>query len=193
VTGIGRPFRLMRAIRAATLLACPFLLGMPSTARATMTLTGDAGSMRVTVREMPRDELVGAVAQRFGLRITGQVIAGEEPVTGSFRGDLGDVLARILMSNNFLIVYEGGKPARVMLSERGASSTPVDPSMRMLQQGGGVPLGAGQQINQEMYDQPPPVDVDPATAADPGMSPDQGMQPDPALDGVPVDQPPDQF
>ncbi len=107
-------------------------------ADAAMTIDGDAQAMTVTVAEVTRGEVTDEIAKRFGFQISGPVL-DDAPVNGRFRGDLGDVLGAILTANSFLIVYEGGRPARLLLSDRGqGGEAPVDPTMRSLQPNAGI-------------------------------------------------------
>lgn len=113
---------------AAVTAVCPV-----NDAAAAMTIDGDAQAMTVTVAEVTRQEVTDEIAKRFGFQISGPVL-DDAPVNGRFRGDLGDVLGAILTANSFLIVYEGGRPARLLLSDRGqGGEAPVDPTMRSLQ------------------------------------------------------------
>ena len=107
-------------------------------AAAEMAIKGDAKGMTITVSEVPRGEVMAAMAQRFGFEVAGQ-IHDDQPVNGRFRGDLGDVLAAILPANGFLIVYEGGRPAKLVLSGRSqGGSVAADPSMQSLQPNAGT-------------------------------------------------------
>lgn len=133
---------------AALLLAAAMALFPLHRAAAAMTIDGDAQAMTVTVAEVTRGEVADEIARRFGFEISGPVL-DDAPVNGRFRGDLGDVLGAILTANSFLIVYEGGRPARLLLSDRGqGGEAAVDPSMRSLQPNAGIvpPEGGDGQI-----------------------------------------------
>ncbi len=132
-----------RVPRSALLVAAAFLLCPVNDADAAMTIDGDAQAMTVTVAEVTRGEVTDEIAKRFGFQISGPVL-DDAPVNGRFRGDLGDVLGAILTANSFLIVYEGGRPARLLLSDRGqGGEAPVDPTMRSLQPNAGIVPGEG--------------------------------------------------
>lgn len=131
-----------RGPRRALLVAAAFLLCPANDADAAMTIDGDAQAMTVTVAEVTRGEVTDGIAKRFGFQISGPVL-DDAPVNGRFRGDLGDVLGAILTANSFLIVYEGGRPARLLLSDRGqGGEAPVDPTMRSLQPNAPITPGA---------------------------------------------------
>lgn len=124
---------------AVLLLSGALSLPPAADALAAMTLDGDASAMVVTVSDVPRQEVVAELSRRFGFQVSGSIF-DNEPVNGRFRGDLGDVLVRLLPANNFLVVYEGGKPARILLSDRGqAAEPPPDPALRSLQPNQGIP------------------------------------------------------
>ncbi|SMH44302.1 hypothetical protein [Mesorhizobium australicum] len=165
---------------AALPAAAALLLAGSLDASAEMAINGDAKAMTVTISEMQRGEVMAEMAQRFGFKVAGQV-GDDQPINGRFRGDLGDVLAAILPANGFLIVYEGGRPTKLVLSDRSQEgAAPVDPSMTSMQPNGDATwmetgegghgaagLGGGQVIDptqtapppsQEM---PPPEDVGP--------------------------------
>jgi hypothetical protein len=166
------------ALLAAALFLCPV-----HPAAADVTIEGDARAMTVTVADISRQEVTDEIARRFGLQVSGPVL-GDAPVSGRFRGDLGDVLGGILAGNNFLIVYEGGQPSRLLLSERGQESAlPLDPAMRSLQPNAGiapgVPVEGGYGDGMDGQGQL----VDPALDG-------QGQFVDPAVDGMPLESGP---
>ncbi|MBX3571078.1 MAG: hypothetical protein KF694_01875 [Mesorhizobium sp.] len=128
----------LRGRPGALLLAAAMALFPLHRATAAMTIDGDAQALTVTVSEVTRREVTDEIARRFGFEISGPVL-DDAPVNGRFRGDLGDVLGAILTANSFLIVYEGGRPARLLLSDRGqGGEAPVDPTMRSLQPNAGI-------------------------------------------------------
>lgn len=129
---------LATAGRGGLLVAAAVFLCPANDAAAAMTIDGNAQAMTVTVAEVTRGEVADEIARRFGFEISGPVL-DDAPVNGRFRGDLGDVLGAILTANSFLIVYEGGRPARLLLSDRGqGGEAAVDPSMRSLQPNAGI-------------------------------------------------------
>jgi len=147
----------LRGSAGALLLAAAMALFPLHRAAAAMTIDGDAQAMTVTVAEVTRGELTDEIAKHFGFEISGAVL-DDAPVNGRFRGDLGDVLGAILTANSFLIVYEGGRPARLLLSDRGqGGAAEVDPTMRSLQPNAGlapeVP-GEGQIVDPSMQGVP---------------------------------------
>lgn len=174
-SGIADPGRKGRRhhASAALLAAVAILLAGNLDASAEMAINGDAKAMTVTVSAVPRGEVMAAMAQRFGFKVAGQIV-DDQPVNGRFRGDLGDVLAAILPSNGFLIVYEGGRPSKLLLSEKGQdASATADPSMQSLQPNGGttwmetgeggqgaVGIGGGQVID-PAQNPPPPEEMPP--------------------------------
>lgn len=158
VTTAGRS-RIAVLFVAATMAFCPV-----NYAAAAMTIDGDAQAMIVTVAEVTRQEVTDGIAKHFGFQISGPVL-DDAPVNGRFRGDLGDVLGAILTANSFLIVYEGGRPARLLLSDRGqGGAAQVDPTMRSLQ---------------------PNAAITPGVPGEGGYRGD-GQIVDPAMDGAPL-------
>lgn len=152
---------------AAALFLCPV-----RHAAAEVTIEGDARAMTVTVADISRQEVTDEIARRFGFRVSGPVL-DDAPVSGRFRGDLGDVLGGILADNNFLIVYEGGQPSRLLLSERGQEGAlPLDPAMRSLQPNAGIAPGM-------------PFEGGYGDGMD-----GQGQFVDPAVDGMPLESGP---
>lgn len=200
MTGIDRfegrrnPRRRSRAALMVLLLALSIL---PLPALAAMKLEGDPSALKLTVSEVPRQRVMAVLAARFKLTLSGKVADGRDPVSGIFRGDLGDVLAGLLATNNFLIVYEGGRPAKILLSEKGEAASPVDPSMRAFQQGGGTVIGG---VRYDNPDAQMPVDPNAQNMGQaqymppkgsglgrpPQYDPDSGAQIDPAT-GLPID------
>ena len=154
------------------LLAAAFALLSIHRAAAAVTIDGDQQAMTVTVEEVTRQEVTDEIARRFGFSVSGAV-ADDAPLNGRFRGDLGDVLGAILTANNFLIIYEGGRPARLLLSDRGqGGAEPIDPAMRSLQPNAGLAPGEGGYDGQGLGDQ--------------GLG-GEGQYVDPAMDGVPLE------
>lgn len=128
----------LRGWPGALLLAAAMAVFPLHRATAAMTIDGDAQALTVTVSEVTRQEVTDEIARRFGFEISGPVL-DDAPVNGRFRGDLGDVLGAILTANSFLIVYEGGRPARLLLSDRGqGGAAEIDPTMRSLQPNAGL-------------------------------------------------------
>lgn len=183
---IAEPEWKARAACAALLAMAALLLAGSRNASAEMAITGDAKAMTVTISEMQRGEVMAAMAERFGFKVAGQV-GDDQPVNGRFRGDLGDVLAAILPANGFLIVYEGGRPAKLVLSDRSQEgSPPLDPSMNSMQPNGGVTwmetgeggqgaagIGGGQVIDPTQMAPPPSQEMPPPE--------DMGPLPEPEL------------
>lgn len=131
-----------------------------SQALAAMTINGDARSMHVAIDQLSRGEILAELSRRFALEVAGPVVSSDEIVSGTFRGDLGDIVLGVLSSNNFLIVYDGERPARLLLSERGNGAMPAVAGQSSLVQGGQSGLGGGQAIDPangmvgpEAYDQ----------------------------------------
>ncbi|MCR5859148.1 hypothetical protein [Mesorhizobium sp. J428] len=181
---IAEPGWKAHAACAALLAAAALLLAGSRNASAEMAINGDPKAMTVTISEVQRGEVMAAMAQRFGFKVTGQV-GDDQLVNGRFRGDLGDVLAAILPANGFLIVYEGGRPAKLVLSERSPEgSAPLDPSMNSMQPNGGVTwmetgeggqgaagLG-GQVIDPAQNVPPPPQEMPPPEDGSPPPEPE---------------------
>ncbi|NRC56191.1 hypothetical protein HK436_22735 [Mesorhizobium sediminum] len=78
--------------------------------------------MVVEAQEASRSEIVNSIVERFGIERTGEEIQGGA-VTGSFTGDLQQVLVAIAPNNGYAIAYSEGRPSRITFTiNQGASS-----------------------------------------------------------------------
>jgi hypothetical protein len=125
---------------AAIVVACAPAI---TAARADVTVEGGADRMVIVAENVTRQDVVTQIARRLAFKVSGPVVEGA-PVNGRFRGNLGDVLMAVLTANNFLIVYEGGRPASLILSEKGqAGAGAFDGSMPSLLPNAGLPAQGG--------------------------------------------------
>jgi hypothetical protein len=142
-----------------------------------MQIDGDAAALTVVLEGEARPQVVSELAARLGFRVVGSVVE-DGTVSGRFRGDLAKVLGSVLTQNGFVIVYEGGRPSRLLLSAKdpAGSAAAMPSASRSLLPGG--------------YNPGDPSDPNFA-AQDPGMmvNPEGGEYiPDPTE--VPVETPP---
>src|SRR5690606_38945940 len=82
------------------------------TAFAGFTIEGGHDDLVIEAQEASRSEIVSGIVQRFGIERTGEAIQGGT-VTGSFSGDLHQVLVAIAPNNGYAIAYSDGRPSRI--------------------------------------------------------------------------------
>lgn len=140
--------------RSATGLAAAVLLMVaPVQIASALEMNGDARELTVVLQDEARPQVVAALAERLGFRVVGTVVE-DGTVSGRFRGDLAKVLNSVLTQNGFVIVYEGGKPSRLLLSAKdpnGSSAAAMPAGSRSLLPSGYDPTAGGEPsyINQD--------------------------------------------
>jgi len=74
-------------------------------ARAEIRVEGSASNVHVDAREAKVDDVLVALAQRFGLHVRGAV--GDRRITAEFDGTLRQVIPRLLYGYNYVIQTRG--------------------------------------------------------------------------------------
>jgi hypothetical protein len=91
----SRPLRILRARSTLFALLIFSLPALPSALRAETIVTGSADAVRLDARNAPLSEVLDVIAGKFKVQYQTK-IALARPVNGTFRGQLGRVLSRLL-------------------------------------------------------------------------------------------------
>ena len=114
------------ASRLLPFLLIAYVLG-PQPARAVVEVQGDAASIQVMARQARLSEVLVSLSNAFGIRYESMVNV-ESAVDGTYRGSLGDVLARILNGYNYVISTRDGHTEVMIIGRVGSPATAVAPT-----------------------------------------------------------------
>lgn len=125
----------MRRMKLILLLLAGVTAAPLPAAAEGLTLDGDARAMTLVAEGVARSAVVAAISKRFAMQMSGMPIS-DDIVSGSFKGNLSDVLKKLLPDNGFVIAYNNGLPSRIVFTGKGSGmSQPgngyVDPNTGM--------------------------------------------------------------
>lgn len=117
----------MRHLLPAAVFAITMLSA--TSAHADVRVSGDATALRVDANQVQVADVLSALRATVDVRVSAQVVL-DRPISGSYAGSLGQVLARVLEGYNYVVKARDGQTEIVVLGRRGDQAVaprPVTP------------------------------------------------------------------
>jgi hypothetical protein len=109
----------------AGILTMALALSLSNTAHAEVHVEGQIDSVRVEVRDASVHEALAALSAAFGLRVHNSA-ALNQPMSGTYRGSLQQVVARLLTGRDYVARYfPGNAEIKIYDPDNGVISRPV--------------------------------------------------------------------
>lgn len=123
-----RPYGLSKTPLAPGTLATLFVLYSGASAVcATVDVQGDAASVQVVDRQAPLSEVLVALSRKVEIRYDAMVNV-DGVVDGTYRGTLGDVLARVLNGYNYVVSTREGSTEIIIVERVGSPPAAITPT-----------------------------------------------------------------
>jgi hypothetical protein len=118
--------KMPKGFRLLSFLLISYALGLQP-ASAVVDVQGDAASVQVVARQARLSEVLVSLSQALGIRYETMVNL-DSAVDGTYRGPLGDVLARILNGYNYVVSTRDGHTEVTIIDRVGSPVPAVAPT-----------------------------------------------------------------